>query len=427
MEIIENKRLDEKLYHKKLESGLNLYFMPKKGFIKKHAIFATDYGSNDNYFVPIGERKPVKIPPGVAHFLEHKLFEEPDVNIFDKFSKLGAYVNAYTNFNQTAYLFSTTDYFHENLELLIKFVQNPYFTDDNVEREKGIISQEIKMYEDDPNWQVYSNCLKGMYFNHPVKIDISGTVKSIQDIDKEILYKAYNTFYNPSNMVLFVIGDLSFDEIIQTVSKSENRSLAGELDKVKSIYLEEPKEIKSRYMEKKLATSIPLFAMGFKDVDLHFQGKEQVQKDLTTNILLEILFGNSSEFYYRLYEKELIDNSFASYFSGKADYGHSLIIGQSVNPKKVYDEVIEYIKTIKKSKLPEEKFLKIKKKNIGVFLMGLNSLDFITNYFVDNYFEDFLFIDILDILENITVDEVEERLRTHIDPDNIVLSIINSI
>ena len=203
---ISNKKINEKLFYTETKNGLKLFFMPKKGYTKKHAIFSTDYGSIDNIFIPIKENKPCQVPEGIAHFLEHKLFEEPDSNIFEKFSKMGADVNAFTNFNQTSYLFTSTEYFYENLELLIKFVQNPYFTDENVEKEKGIIAQEIKMYEDSPNWRVFFNLLKAMYINHPVKIDIAGTVDSIQTINKELLYKSYNTFYHPSNMVLFIIG-----------------------------------------------------------------------------------------------------------------------------------------------------------------------------------------------------------------------------
>src|SRR5699024_4506217 len=152
---------------------------------------------------------------GIAHFLEHKLFEEPEVNIFEKFSDIGGSVNAFTSFNQTSYLFETIDNFYKNLELLIKFVQSPYLTDKYVEKEKGIISQEIRMYEDDPGWKVYFNLLEAMYPSNPVRIDIAGTIDSITNINKELLYKAYNTFYHPSNMVLFVVGDLDFKEIIK--------------------------------------------------------------------------------------------------------------------------------------------------------------------------------------------------------------------
>ena len=225
MKVFTNERLNEQVLFKELDSGLKIYFMPKPGFVKKYAVFSTNYGSIDNVFVPIGEDKPVEVPEGIAHFLEHKLFEEEEANIFDKFSKLGASVNASTSFNQTSYLFNTTDHFYQCLEILIRFVQSPYLTDENVEKEKGIIAQEIKMYDDNPAWRVFFNCLRAMYINHPIRIDIAGTVDSINTITKEMLYKSYNTFYHPSNMVLFVVGDLSFEEIIETVKIRKNMNL----------------------------------------------------------------------------------------------------------------------------------------------------------------------------------------------------------
>src|SRR5699024_3874033 len=216
MKELYNKRIDEKIFYGKSKNDLDVYFMPKKGYTKKHAIFTTNYGSMDSEFVPIGQEKAISVPDGIAHFLEHKLFEEPEENIFDKFSKLGADVNAYTSFNRTAYLFYCTEHFYQNLELLIRFVQNPYFTDENVEKEKGIIAQEIKMYEDNSNWKAYFNLLKSMYFQHPIRNDIAGTIESISNISKELLYTAYNTFYHPKNMVLFIVGDLSFNDIMET-------------------------------------------------------------------------------------------------------------------------------------------------------------------------------------------------------------------
>jgi len=425
--IIENKRIEESIYFQQLDSGLNIYFVPKKGYKQKHAIFAADYGSNDNHFVPIGERDPIKVPAGVAHFLEHKLFEDRDMDIFDRFSRLGASVNAYTNFNQTAYLFSTTENFYESLELLVKFVQNPYFTDSNVEKEKGIIEQEIRMYEDSPNWRVYFNCLNGMYLDHPVKIDIAGTVKSIREIDKDILYRCYNTFYSPSNMVLFITGDLSFERIVDVVKKAERKDLPKAVEEIARVYPDEPTKIQKQYIEDRLATSIPLFSIGIKDNKLNMQGNELVKKDLVTNLLLEILFGESSKLYNELYSKGLIDNNFTSYFTGKVDYGHSLVLGQSNEPNRVYDEILKHIKDAKKSSISKEAFQRIKNKNMGGFLIGLNSLNFISNYFVDNYFEGFLFIDLLDILDSIEIEDVENRLVENIDEENMVLSVVKPI
>ena len=421
-----NDNIKEKIISTETDNGLKVFFMPKVGYTKQYAIFSTNYGSIDNTFIPIGSTEAITVPEGIAHFLEHKLFEEPDQNIFDKFSKLGANVNAFTNFNQTSYLFNCTDNFYENLELLIHFVQNPYLTDENVEKEKGIIAQEIRMYEDNPNWRVFFNCLKTMYNNHPVKIDIAGTVESIQTINKELLTTCYNTFYNPSNMALFVIGNLSFDEIMNTVNKTE-RSSDTIIEKVEALFPIEPGAVKSKIVVEKMETAIPLFYMGFKDYDLGLAGKEQVKKDSVTNLILEMLFGQSSVFYNELYEEGLIDTNFGSYYTGKKTFGHSLIAGQSINPELVFKKIKDFINRPADEILKEEDFTRIKRKNLGSFLMGLNSIEFIANNFVDLYFDDFNLLDYLNLIETIGFDELKERFTDHLTTENLVLSIINPL
>ncbi len=426
IKIYESEQLKEKLYYKKMESGLKVFFIPKEGYTKQYAIFATDYGSIDNVFVPIGEKAPLEVPEGIAHFLEHKLFESPDNNLFDKFSKLGANVNAYTNFNQTAYLFSSTKNFYESLSLLIEFVQNPYITDENVDKEKGIIAQEINMYMDNPGWRVYFNCLKAMYNEHPVKIDIAGTVDSIQKINKELLYKCYNTFYNPTNMALFVIGDLSFEEILRVVEKSQKNNY-DKVEEIKRIFPVEDKKINTKLIEENMMTSAPIFYMGFKDWENGLRGEKLIKKDLVTNIILEILFSSSSAFYNDLYEEGLINSSFGGFYTGKESYGHSLVVGESKEPKKVYERILRLINEPAETLLWEDDFNRIKNKAIGEFLMGLNSIEFIGNNFIDLYFSDFLLIDYLTLLESIEYKDILERYNRHFTEENVVLSIINPL
>lgn len=426
MNTIVNSRIDEKIFYEELDSGLKIFFMPKPGFTKKYAVFSTNYGSIDNNFIPIGEEENLVVPEGIAHFLEHKLFEEEDEGLFEKFSRLGASVNAFTNFNQTSYLFSTTDNFYESLELLVKFVQSPYLTDENVEKEKGIIAQEIKMYDDDPEWRVFFNCLRAMYINHPIKIDIAGTVESINTITKELLYKAYNTFYNPSNMVLFIIGDLSFNKIIDIVKSSEKKFEKNE-DNVRRIYTDEPKEINEKFIEEKMVTSTPLFYIGFKDTYLDLLGKDAIKKDLITNIILDLLFSPSSLFYNELYNEGLITSNFGAYFTGKRTYGHSLVVGESHKPKIVYEKVLELIDKKGEDVLKLQDFNRIKNKNLGNFLMSLNSIEFIANNFVDLYFDDFVILDYLDVMEEIQYDDILKRFKKHFTSENVVLSIINPL
>ena len=199
--------LDETLYTMVHPTGLKIYVMPKKGFSKTYAIYGTQFGSVNNTFVPLGETKPVKVPDGVAHFLEHKMFEQSDgTNAFDLFSRYGANANAFTSFTNTCYLFSCTEHFDQCFAHLLDYVQKPYFTDENIQKEQGIIGQEIKMYDDDGEWKVMFNMLKAIYCNNPVRIDIAGTVESISEIDKKVLYDCYNTYYNPANMAVAVAG-----------------------------------------------------------------------------------------------------------------------------------------------------------------------------------------------------------------------------
>lgn len=426
IQIFKKDKINEKLYFKELDSGLKVYFFPKRGYTKKYAIFATNYGSVDNVFIPIGEKEPIEVPEGIAHFLEHKLFEEPDQNIFDKFSDYGSDVNAFTNFNQTAYLFNTTDKFHESLETLVKFVQNPHFTDENVDKEKGIIAQEINMYKDSASWRVFFNLLNAMYNEHPVKIDIAGTVESIQDINKELLYKSYDTFYNPSNMVLVISGDLSFEEIIETVENSERKDYKT-VEEIDRNYGDESENIKTKFVEEEMLISTPIFYMGFKDSHLGLRGEEQVKKDLVTNLILEILFSSSSPFYNELYDEGLIDDSFGAYYTGKESYGHSIVLGQAKNPKLVYDRILELFKDDVKNIIPEEDFNRMKKNSIGDFLMGCNSVEFLANNFVDLYFDGFLLIDYLDLLESIKYEDLIERFKEHFNDENVALSIINPL
>ncbi|WP_202906831.1 EF-P 5-aminopentanol modification-associated protein YfmH [Abyssisolibacter fermentans] len=424
---IENARLNEELYSYQFKNGLNVFYVPKPHYTIKYGIFATNYGSNDNRFVPMNENEFINAPPGVAHFLEHKLFEEEEGNIFNKFSKLGSYLNAYTNFNQTAYLFSCTDKFFENLDLLVKFVQNPYFTDENVNKEKGIIEQEIKMYEDNANWRVFFNCLNGLYYNHPVKTDIAGTVKSINKIDKEVLYKCYNTFYHPRNMVIFLVGDIDFDKAIKQIEDSMNKDIKILDEGTKKDYPNEPKDVKVDYIEQKLSVAKPLFTLGFKDTDIGYEGEKLVKKEICTTILLDILFSKSSKFYQDIFDLELINGPFSFQYVGQKDYGHSLISGESKNPKELADRIIKYINETSSEAIDKADFERTKMKFIGYHIMDFNSVEYIANNFISYFFNNFILFDYIDILENIDYDDIISRLNEHLNTKNYTLSVINPL
>jgi predicted Zn-dependent peptidase len=262
--VIENKLLKEKIFWQKVEPGLEVFVLPKRGYNKKYATFATRFGSIDSHFVVEGEGQELVVPDGVAHFLEHKLFEEKEGNVFDRFAKLGASSNAFTNFTNTAYLFSSTDNFEECLEILLDFVQQPYFTEENVEKEKGIIEQEIRMYEDNPQWRIFFNLLAALYQKHPVRKDIAGTVESIRQIDKDVLYQCYRTFYHPSNMAVFVVGDVDPDKTMKQVADNIARHGHAPLGEIKRFYPQEGPNLAEKFVSQELVVSQPIINLGIK-------------------------------------------------------------------------------------------------------------------------------------------------------------------
>lgn len=423
---INNDTIKEILYHANLANGLKVYVMPKKGYVKKYAIYATRYGSIDNRFRINNGKQPIEVPDGIAHFLEHKLFEEEKGNIFSEFSKLGAQANAYTNFTTTAYLFSCTDNFYESLNLLLNFVARPYFTDENVNKEKGIIAQEIRMYQDNPNWKVFFNLLKALYKNHPVKIDIAGTIESINRIDKDILYKCYETFYNPSNMVLFTVGDLDPDRVFKETEDIIKQLNLPSRTKIERLYPDEPYDIGKRRIQETMEVSTPLFAIGFKERNTSTKGRELMDMDIITNICLDLLIGRSSRLYNRLYNEGLINETFEKEYSGEVNYGFSMIAGESSDPQRVVSAIMDEIILINKEGLDGDYFLRIKKKHFGQLISYFNSIEFIASNFINFVFKDINILDYPQAIQDMDFERVQQRFAEHFNTDNFATSIIKA-
>ena len=315
----------EEMHYGTHSSGLGIYLIPKKDYSKTFAIFGTRYGSVDSKFIVPGESEITEVPDGIAHYLEHKMFDQPDgSNVFDKFARYGGNANAFTSFNMTAYLFEATANIEENLEALMDYVQSPYYTDETVQKEQGIIGQEIKMYDDSGNWKLFFNLLNCLYQNHPVKKEIAGTVESISHITPEYLYKCYNTFYNLSNMSVVVVGNFDVNSVLGVIEKGIKKNEPFN-EEIKKIYEEEPSEIAKPYAEQSLSVAAPLFMIGFKDTDVGYGGDKLLKKYIETSILLKMLFGKSSRLYKSLYEKGLINNTFGSEYTMQPSYGYSAI------------------------------------------------------------------------------------------------------
>ena len=423
MQIIENSKVKEKLYKEKLENGLTVMIIPKKGFQKKYIIWGTNYGSNDSSFIVPGENNVTEVPKGVAHFLEHKLFEQENgVNSLDALTALGVNANAYTTNNHTAYLYECTNNFYEALDEFMDYVQNPYFTDENVEKEKGIIGQEIMMYDDYPEWKVYLNTLDAMYYNNPVKLDITGTIETIGKIDKEILYKCYNTFYNPSNMAMVISGDFEPDELLEEIKK---RIIKHEPNgEIKRIYEYEPEEIVKDKIEQKMEVSKPLYTIGIKDIVPDSDLK--VKKHIAIEILLNILFGASSDLYKQLYE---MGNSYSipsiEYEFDKT-YAHILITGQSNDPEKLFEMFKQKVKEIKENGINKDVFERTKKMIYGEYVKEYNDIVDISRMFLSDYFKDINSFEYIEEINTIYIEFVEQILKEVFNDKKIVLSVVKN-
>lgn len=418
-----NETLDEEMLSAVHESGLKVYVFPKKGFSKYYAIYGTDYGSTDREFVIPGDTEKTVVPDGIAHYLEHKMFEQPDgTNAFDSFALTGASSNAFTSFDLTAYLFSCTDKFYENLDILLDFVNKPYFTDENVQKEQGIIGQEIKMYDDDPGWRVFFNALTALFKNNPVKIDIAGTVESIAKIDKDVLYKCYNTFYNPGNMTLVLVGDIDIDEVMNRIDKhiDSSRNL-GEIQRPGII---EPDERVTEYNEQRLMVSQPMFQVGFKETVPYTTGEELLKRELATDIIIEILFGRSSDFYMELYNEGLINSSFGGEAELEKRYGFTLIGGESKNPKEVYNRMKAKINQAQSEGIPQDEIDRAKKVAKASAVKLFNSIEGMGNSFIRLLMKGINPLNYAQAVDSITKSDIDERLKSHFDTSNCVLSTV---
>lgn len=424
MQIVENLSVKEKVYIDKLENGLTVMVIPKKETQKKYVIWGTNYGSVDNEFIVPGEKEITKVPNGIAHFLEHKMFEQSDgTNSLDTLTALGVNANAYTTNDHTAYLFECTDNFYEALDELMDYVQHPYFTDENVQKEQGIIGQEIMMYDDYPSWKVYLNALQAMYKKNPIRIDITGTIDTISKINKELLYKCYSTFYHPSNMVMVLCGNFEPEKILQEI---KNRLLKKESQsEIKRIYPTEPEEINQKVITENMEVSIPLFVIGYKMPEETEQTEERkIIKHIAIEILLNILIGKSSELYQKLYENGLLLSEPDLSFDFSKSYAYIMITGQSNNPEEVEKEWKKQVEKYKMNGISEEEFQRVKKTIYGNYVKEYNDVGDIARMFLADYFKGINSFGYLEQYEAVSKAYVEDVLKQYFSEEKEVLSIV---
>lgn len=424
MEVIENQNVKEKCYMEKLENGMQVLIIPKKGIQKKYVMWATQFGSIDNRFITTDAKEEVIIPDGVAHFLEHKMFEQKDgTDSLYTLMALGIDANAYTTNDHTAYLFECTSNFYEGLDELMDYVQNPYFTDKNVEKEKGIIGQEIGMYDDDPGWQLYIGAMDCLYKVNPVKLDIAGTVESISKITPDVLFKCYNTFYHPSNMVFIVVGDFEPEKILEEIKK--RLKTQDRRDEVTRIYPKEGKEINKKTVTKTMEVSLPLFMIGIKD-DLTEKYKEVVKRHIAIEIILNMLIGKSSKLYNELYNEGLLLAKPDLDYEFSKQYSHILIAGQSKNPEEVEKRVKAEIEKMKSKEIDSKYFERIKKKIYGDYVCEYNSVSDIARMFISDYVKGINSFEYLEKFDEVDEKYVKQVLNDVFKEEMMVMSVVKN-
>ncbi|MDF2606622.1 MAG: peptidase inactive domain protein [Bacillales bacterium] len=407
MEKLSYNILDETLFHKKLNNGLEVYLLPKNEFNKTFATFTTKYGSIDNNFVPINKEESIQVPDGIAHFLEHKLFEKEDEDVFQKFSKQGASANAFTSFTRTCYLFSSTNNVYKNLETLIDFVQEPYFSEQSVEKEKGIIAQEIKMYDDNPDWKAYFGTIESLYKSLPIKIDIAGTIQSIGQIDKDLLYECYNTFYHPSNMLLFVTGPFDENDMIKFIEENQSKKDFKAVSPIKRNFKDEPQDVNEKEKTVNFFVQTPKVMIGIKNNSINKKGKEWLKSEQSKNIILDLIFGSHTTNQYEMYQSGLIDDTFSYDYTEEESYGFAIIGGDTKYPDKLQEKLKSLLIENKNKNWDSKELETLKRRKIGLFLNSLNSPEYIANQFTRYAFMGANLFDTLEILNNLTLEDIK--------------------
>ena len=419
MEMRSYPRLDEKVYWDRLPNGLTVAVVPRQGFTRKMAYFVTGFGSLYRQFALEG--KACEAPMGVAHFLEHKLFDMPGRDISAEFAQLGASVNAFTGYDMTAYYFSCTENFQKCLKLLIEFVSQPYFTDESVEKEQGIIGQEIDMNQDAPETRIFEDLMAAMYEKHPIREPILGTRESIAQITPQVLYDCHRAGYNPGNMLLCVITDEDPEQVRDMAWELTGKLPCPQVE-ITGTWAESmtcsKKEIRSR-----MEVARPMFQIGFKCENMG-TGEQAIYGEFVGDLAAEALFGESSELYLRLYEEGLIDPSFGGGLDTVPGMAMLSVSGDSDAPEKVLDAILAQAEKIVREGIPEPDFLRMKRSAVGGRIRSLDSFDSVCFRIAAYHFSGFDYFRFLEVYESIRVEDVQEFIKRVVTQERCCLSVI---
>jgi len=422
MEKLTYPQLQETLYREVLPNGLTVCVVPRPGFTKKLAYFITDFGAIHTRFTLNGEE--MTVPDGIAHFLEHKMFDLPGRDATAEFAALGARPNAFTSYDVTAYYFSCTENFAPALKLLLELVSTPYFTEESVQKEQGIIGQEIGMYEDNPDSRSFEMLMQNMYTAHPVSIPILGTRESIGQITPQNLYDCHKAFYRPGNMLLCVVGDVDPEEVRSIAI--ENLPATDEMQVSRVENWPEKMGVVSAYSEKNMEVSMPMFQLGFK-CEPPGNGEEAVRQEAIGDLAAEALFGESSPLYLRLYEEGIIDGSFGGGFETIDGMAVLLASGDSDEPEKIREAILKQAEILAEEGVPQEDFLRMKRSAMGRRIRDLDSFDSTCFRICAYHFSKYDYFRFPEIYENIEIQDITAFIKQVVTPDRASLCVINPI
>ncbi|MBE6654095.1 MAG: insulinase family protein [Ruminococcaceae bacterium] len=415
----ENALIGEKYYYTKHKSGLDIYLIPKE-LSASYALFCTRYGAVDNCFKLEGEEEFTRVPDGIAHYLEHKMFENEDgVDTFSRFAKYGASANAFTSTEVTAYLFKCTENFPENLGVLLDYVTHPYFTPENVEKEQGIIGQEIRGREDHPDFAVYMNLIRALYKDSQINIDVAGTVESIAEINADTLYKCYEVFYHLSNMFLCVAGNVTMEEILAVADKMLP---AGEVKNIVRSYNEESREVAEKFVSARFEVAKPMFLMGVKDIYKPLNAHDKMKRTIALQLATETLFGDASEFAVDVYESALIDEMEAGYSAGKIS-AHFIFGGETDDIDAATQKFISYMEDVKKNGIDPEAFENARRAKYAEYIRSFESVN-IAEVFAMSLIKETDWFEIGDIIAKVTVEEANALVRELFDEKYYATSVV---
>ena len=412
-------RIGEEVIHVTLDNGLPVCIVPKKGFSRKYALFATRYGGMDMRFQLNGQW--LDTPAGIAHYLEHKMFDTEDGNALQELAKNGAEPNAFTSNAITCYYFDSTEKLYENLEILLSFVSVPYFTDESVEKEQGIIAQEINMIEDNPEWQVYKQLMQSLYRHSPARTPVAGSVESISHITAQTLYDCHKAFYTPANMCLVVVGDVEPEQVLSVARRVLPAECGTVIDR--DYGAEEPTDAAAPYAEKRMEVSMPTFLLGFKCPPQH-GGEAQHRFTAIGELACDVLMGESSPLYARLYSQGLINGSFGSAFDILPGAAYVYAGGDSKDPKAVAEAIIAEAQRLASEGVDGDYYKRIVNANFGAALRGLNSFESIAVSMAEGHFQGYDPYRFPEIYDSITVEDVLAFLRDNFTRQHMALSVI---